>query len=897
MRFPPTPPDEAAADPRLDTPPVLGLPSPDYTPPTAVGAKVHMGDGRLLKTPRPAFLTFDNDSRAESFITAREEPSMEHLTLFENRGGPVQLPMSIAGGAGGESLDMDSDGRSTPKPDFGQHELPRTPSPVRDGVPRAVPDRAEKRSSTPPSGGSVRRKPYRDNASESGTAGSRDATRSKSYQMVGSSEAGSAGSEQYESWEKHVSYVHSDDEDLRGESPSPASRNSAGGAPPDDDAWEKHISYISFDGPTVTSDQVSSPVAMNPNTGELSSIHLRGKGSKRSGHGMNTGKVRSSNTRGLSDIARSDELPQERKHSLHRVPHLDALQPPPLNITVRKKRLPQPSTIGVVDDSLGDSEPTVLRDDLDFDESSQILSSYQHNADELDLIYRHIRTANMDRFDALQSGKAVEAKVISAQDAMGHALRRVSKCHSLRTASDASSVNSGDLLPRDVHGRNTVKEPEPSVQSLSQAIRPSRRAEILSGQYDPKASNLRAVSNPVPPRQLRRERRILSDTIKNRPMEVYDATLRAKLRKGNQTSEVIERPAHQLRHTSMPASNKSKSNRAMSLVAQQGSSHENEAFEHGLRRHSRDYRLEKLSMTDHAPRLVEVDRIVSPITPQFLGISAHQHSRSMATIASQSQWSANAELCEASNMEIFPHSNKSVMVVDNASRPTSKDKEQSLKDGYIDEDNIAFRGPYHDFVDKSFIKRPTQPTFALNGQDMQAGDGKQVPQINCIPPTPNSELDRQLISPEKRPSLASHVRRFSEMLFPRRQSISQEENDPRNISLHPNWRPSYATSYSTDSVDSLPEMGQDFDTLPRGGDTSDHPTKFPRKLSVRMPGFRGTGGFSQGNSLGIDRHGTNVRRHWVDGQRVKGNGKKGFSIPGTSKRVVFVGLGGLTGRK
>ena len=34
-------------------------------------------------------------------------------------------------------------------------------------------------------------------------------------------------------------------------------------------------------------------------------------------------------------------------------------------------------------------------------------------------------------------------------------------------------------------------------------------------------------------------------------------------------------------------------------------------------------------------------------------------------------------------------------------------------------------------------------------------------------------------------------------------------------------------------------------------------------MSKRLPGFRGTGGFLQGNSLGIDRHGTNNRRHYV----------------------------------
>ncbi|KAI7518482.1 hypothetical protein KC331_g21175 [Hortaea werneckii] len=34
-------------------------------------------------------------------------------------------------------------------------------------------------------------------------------------------------------------------------------------------------------------------------------------------------------------------------------------------------------------------------------------------------------------------------------------------------------------------------------------------------------------------------------------------------------------------------------------------------------------------------------------------------------------------------------------------------------------------------------------------------------------------------------------------------------------------------------------------------------------MSVRMPGFRGQGGFLLGNSLGLDRHGTNNRRPYV----------------------------------
>ena len=34
-------------------------------------------------------------------------------------------------------------------------------------------------------------------------------------------------------------------------------------------------------------------------------------------------------------------------------------------------------------------------------------------------------------------------------------------------------------------------------------------------------------------------------------------------------------------------------------------------------------------------------------------------------------------------------------------------------------------------------------------------------------------------------------------------------------------------------------------------------------MSVRLPGFMGTGGFMQGNTLGLSRHGTNTRRHQI----------------------------------
>jgi len=86
--------------------------------------------------------------------------------------------------------------------------------------------------------------------------------------------------------------------------------------------------------------------------------------------------------------------------------------------------------------------------------------------------------------------------------------------------------------------------------------------------------------------------------------------------------------------------------------------------------------------------------------------------------------------------------------------------------------------------------------------------------------------------------------------------------------------------YDTDSDSSI--WGDDvlydadeLDTLPRGGDTSDvepEPELEPRSNLARgssvkrllgLDGFRGSGGFLIGNSLGVERAGTNRRRHYI----------------------------------
>jgi len=173
----------------------------------------------------------------------------------------------------------------------------------------------------------------------------------------------------------------------------------------------------------------------------------------------------------------------------------------------------------------------------------------------------------------------------------------------------------------------------------------------------------------------------------------------------------------------------------------------------------------------------------------------------------------------------------------------------------------------------------------------------QPPAIKFIPPTPNDELDRQLGSdgvddetkkresarpgPICRQSLLERARRYSESFvhpfLGRSASISRRYSDRRSrgpdyqdTNLHPLWRPrGFWEDFDSESED------EEFldEPLPLGRDTSETEAErkvaaeqswIPRMMSVRMAGFRGKGGFLLGNSLGVDRHGTNNRRHYID---------------------------------
>lgn len=183
----------------------------------------------------------------------------------------------------------------------------------------------------------------------------------------------------------------------------------------------------------------------------------------------------------------------------------------------------------------------------------------------------------------------------------------------------------------------------------------------------------------------------------------------------------------------------------------------------------------------------------------------------------------------------------------------------------------------------------------------------QPPAFKVIPPTPFSEISDPLNQrestvpqpqalsqvPARRISLMRRARRYSDSfiqpLFTRSVSVKRVirpvtgDAGARDHNLHPFWRPrgfwdDYSDSESDEDFWGDGELVYADDDserrLPQGGDTSDvrsleqqRPPALGRMGSVKkviMDGFKTSGGFLIGNSLGMERAGTNRRRHQVN---------------------------------
>jgi hypothetical protein len=276
------------------------------------------------------------------------------------------------------------------------------------------------------------------------------------------------------------------------------------------------------------------------------------------------------------------------------------------------------------------------------------------------------------------------------------------------------------------------------------------------------------------------------------------------------------------------------------------------------------------------------------------------------------------EFSEATAVSIFPHNNHSLLVVQQGTRVSSMTPEprQLIHQAFLSlNDNREARStptpPFVDAQGKSdeFSQQPTwtlepsTPPMQIElpqhgGVDSPLKNPRappEPPKIMFIPPTPAEELERQLVPgpptrsdshPQRRLSLVQRARRYSDNLLPTLLSRATNNrgrytSDSRRGShrspqvptvndedgtLHPFWRP---RGFWDDFDDS--ESESEDEGLHPGGDTSDvepepeaEPPKRSNTIGKRLTsGFRGSGGFLIGNSLGVERHGTNKRRHHV----------------------------------
>lgn len=317
------------------------------------------------------------------------------------------------------------------------------------------------------------------------------------------------------------------------------------------------------------------------------------------------------------------------------------------------------------------------------------------------------------------------------------------------------------------------------------------------------------------------------------------------------------------------------------------------------------------------------------LDPRFLHPIETPVSFSMSQFSDRTE----AELCEARGVELFPHGNDSLRLIQHGPAGDYNAFAPIQENDNIDPDTpVAQQATFKAVVDgPTDLTQEMGPEYTVESPLTNPRAAPEPPTIKFIPPTPNEELERPLGEVERavedprknmqrRLSLSQRVRRYSESLiqplpFGRNGSIRKQQ--AKRVTTMPEQRPTHLSSFwqprdfwddfDSDEDDDYAD-DDDFAPLPPGGDTSSldnvnrRKSLFPRNMSVRMPGFRGNGGFLVGNSLGIGRHGTNNRRHYVE-RRVSQDTlrrleakkrRRTFTLPFSGgARFEFVGMDGL----
>ena len=225
------------------------------------------------------------------------------------------------------------------------------------------------------------------------------------------------------------------------------------------------------------------------------------------------------------------------------------------------------------------------------------------------------------------------------------------------------------------------------------------------------------------------------------------------------------------------------------------------------------------------------------------------------------------EVSEATAVNIYPHNNHSLLVVQHAPRQTFE------SDAGIA--SSAQPQPIEMIVQPSTPPQKDLPPAGVDSPLKNPRKPPEPPALKVIPPTPAAELERQLetaktnVTPTRSRSLVQRARRYSDSLMQpflgrsnslvvgrpvhRAPTVGQREHNK----LHPFWRP---RGFWNDLSDSEDEPLEEDDRLPQGGDTSN--VVVPQRSALGSL-RRSAGDFLVGNTLGISRAGTQSRKHRV----------------------------------
>ncbi|KAK7547899.1 hypothetical protein IWX49DRAFT_557918 [Phyllosticta citricarpa] len=280
------------------------------------------------------------------------------------------------------------------------------------------------------------------------------------------------------------------------------------------------------------------------------------------------------------------------------------------------------------------------------------------------------------------------------------------------------------------------------------------------------------------------------------------------------------------------------------------------------------------------------------------------------------------EVHEATAMPIYPHNNNSLVVVQQIPRDgslsSSGNQTFTTAGPSMSQANLfgnSLGPPALMFNDKPLPipkeEAPTPPILMFNDKPLPtpgkfdkdddsldfALENPRTPPLppafNIIPPTPHNDNEsdsKDTDRPTRRQSLSKKARRYSDSLiqpvlertatitkrmniaFPqRRQSLSGKDVLEKQNTLHPFWRPrGFWDDFASDSDEDYENMdAMPVGRLPKGGDTSNVGAEETQRqriaaLGRRLTnGFKGNGGFLIGNSLGVERAGSNARRHHI----------------------------------